>query len=406
MTVTETLFDPFALGPDDNRYDVFARFRANAPFARGVEPFPGADKPIYAFSNRLIRDVLKHPDMLQAPPGDYLETRRELGKNRFWALMFRTILLADPPRHGDLRRFMSREFSPQRIAALETHFRSTARQVAERCAKAGSFDVVSDFAVPFIFAGLERILGVPLEDPVWMKRLTADLATGLDFRIEEETVAANHASDVMVDFVETLIARGSYHEGLLAVLIDCRDRKVLDHEDLLANVIFLLFAGQETIVDMIGNAVFALHRNPEQRERLRSGADPSKAADELIRYDPSVQFTGARIAARDIQFGDLFLEAGDGVIGVLGAGNRDPAVFGPSETLDIARDIGSSALGFGWGPHICLGRNIARLELQIALDSLYRVLPPWILDERASARRAAVNWRGMASAPAHLVGHE
>jgi cytochrome P450 len=397
------LFDPFALSPEVDRYAIFAEFRAAGPFAWGVEPFPGSGKPLYVFSHRLFREMLKHPGMLQAPPGDYEQVRRELGKNRFWAMMFRTILLADPPRHGELRRPMSRDFSPAGIAALQASLQTKALEIAHKCRKAGSFDLVTDFSIPFIFTGLEKILGIPLEDPATLKRLTNDLAVGLDFREDSETTAANSALDEIVQLIETLLPSAGDRPGLIGGLIKVRDQGLITHEDLLANVIFLLFAGQETIVDMIGNAVMALHQHQDLEQRLRNGpADWVKAADELLRFDPSVQFTGARLASEDTQIDDMFIPAGTGVVGVVGSANRDHKIYENADLLNFDREPEVQSLSFGWGSHLCLGRNIARLELQIALETLYRFLPPWELEESGCVRRPSVNWRGMRSVPIRI----
>jgi cytochrome P450 len=289
--------------------------------------------------------------------------------------MFQTILLADPPRHGELRRFMSRDFSPAAIAALQASLKSKAQEIALMCREAGAFDLVTDFSVPFIFAGLEKMLGMPLEDPATFKRLTFDLAVGL--------------------------AAG--RPGLAGTLLQARDQGLITEEDLLANVIFLLFAGQETIVDMISNAVMALHRHPASEHQLRHGpVDWANAADELLRFDPSVQFTGARLASEDLRIEDMFVPAGTGVVGVLGSANRDEAIYQDAALLDLDREPQPPSLAFGSGPHLCLGRNMARVELQIALETLYRDLPPWELDEGGCVHRPSVNWRGMLSVPIRI----
>jgi cytochrome P450 len=401
--MSSTLFDPFILSPAVDRYATFAEFRAAGPFAWGVEPFPGSGKLLYVFSHRLLREMLKHPQMLQAPPGDYQLVRKELGKNRFWAMMFQTILLADPPRHGELRRCMSRDFSPAAVASLQASLKSKAQEIAHNCCEAGDFDLVSDFSVPFIFAGLEKILGMPLEDPATFKRLTFDLAVGLDFRKESETTAANRALDDIVQLIEGLLPFAAGRPGLAGTLLQARDQGLITEEDLLANVIFLLFAGQETIVDMISNAVMALHRHPASEQQLRHGpVDWANAADELLRFDPSVQFTGARLASEDLRIEDMFVPAGTGVVGVLGSANRDEAIYRDAGLLDLDREPQPQSFAFGGGPHLCLGRNIARVELQIALETLYRALPPWELDEGGCVHRPSVNWRGMLSVPIRI----
>lgn len=404
MRLDNVHFDPFTLRLGVDPYAVFARFRAAGAYAWGAEPFPEAGPAAYLFSHRLISEVLKHPDMLQAPPGEYLQVREKLGANSLYAMMFRTVLLADPPRHGELRRSMSRNFSPPSVAALETKLRARARALAMECRTVGTFDLVWDFAVPLVFRGLEEFLGVLLGDAKWLKGLTTKLAVGLDFRREMETGAANDACCELFEFVETLVARKSARHGLLATFVELRDQEIWCHEDLIAQIVFLLFAGQETMVDAIGNAIMALHQNPEQSERLRSGSvSLGQAADEVLRFDPSVQFTSARIAARDLQFGDLLIPAGTGAVAVLGSGNRDGMVYEDPDRLDLSRSPQAPPLAFATGLHACIGRHIARLEMQIALDTLYRFLPPWELSETACARRDTVMFRGLTAAPARTI---
>ena len=398
------LFDPFALGPDVDRYTVFARFRAAGEYSWGVGPYPQVGQTIYLFSHRLISDVFKHPEMFQAPPGEYREVRRQLGRNPFWAMMFRTVLTADPPRHGELRRFMGRSFSAASVAALEATFRRRARALADEFRSAETFDLVRDLAVPLSLEGLEKTLGIHLGDPIRFKELTTKLADGLDFSNDMETPAANDACAEMVDFVEALVAHQSYREGLLATLVELRDQGALVHEDLVANIVLLSFAGQETVADMVGNAIMALHQNPQQREMLRSGSvDLGQAVSELLRYDSSIHFTGNRIAARDLQIGDLFIPEGQGAVGVLASGNRDEATFDDPDRLDLTRAANTLPMSFGMGMHTCIGRNVALLELQIALETLYQYLPPWELNAAACVRRPAVNWRGLTTAPAYFV---
>jgi cytochrome P450 len=170
-------------------------------------------------------------------------------------------------------------------------------------------------------------------------------------------------------------------------------------EDLVANIVFMLFAGQETVVDALGNALVALDRFPEQRALLERGVvDWSNAAAELLRYGASVQYAVARIAAHDIDLGDVRIAAGEAVVPVLGSGNRDDAVFPDGDRLDLTRPPAVS-MTFGTGLHVCLGQHVARIEIAAMIEALFTRAPGWRLDAANAERRPSMSFYGMATAP-------
>ncbi|TIW46130.1 MAG: cytochrome P450 [Mesorhizobium sp.] len=174
-------------------------------------------------------------------------------------------------------------------------------------------------------------------------------------------------------------------------------------EDMVANVVFMLFAGQETVVDAFGNAVVALHRFPEQRALLeRRLVDWSSAAAELLRFGASVQYAIARIAAEDIDLGNVGIANGEAVVAVLGSGNRDDAVFADGDRLDLTRSPALS-LTFGTGLHVCLGQHVARIEIAAMLEALFTRAPGWRLDAAGARRRPSLSFHGMSTAPLVLA---
>ena len=159
------------------------------------------------------------------------------------------------------------------------------------------------------------------------------------------------------------------------------DGNKLTNEELTANIILLFGAGHETTVNLIGNGLLALHRNPDQLRLLKS--DPSlmaNAIEELLRYDSSVQVTG-RTTLEDVdEIGGIPLEKGQTVVCLLGSANRDPAVYPDPDRLDITRrDV--RPLSFGGGIHYCVGAQLARIEGEIAIGTLLRRLPNLRLDD-------------------------
>ncbi len=154
----------------------------------------------------------------------------------------------------------------------------------------------------------------------------------------------------------------------------------LSNEELTANIILLFGAGHETTVNLIGNGLLALYRHPDQLRLLRD--DPSlvtNAIEEFLRYDSSVQLTG-RVALEDTSVGGTTLPRGEGILCLLGAANRDPAVYSDPDRLDITRS-NIRPLSFGGGIHFCLGAQLARIEAEIAIATLLRRLPGLTLDD-------------------------
>ena len=169
----------------------------------------------------------------------------------------------------------------------------------------------------------------------------------------------------------------------------------LDADELFAMSVLILVAGHETTTNLIGNAVLALLRHPDQRRRLT--ADPGlmrTAVEEFLRFDGVVQAT-ARIALEDVSIGGVAIPKGEGAILVIGAANRDPAQFEDPDRLDVAR-ADNRHLAFGYGPHFCLGAGLARAEAQLALAASARAraalrrrrLPPGLEAHHGAARAA------------------
>ena len=175
----------------------------------------------------------------------------------------------------------------------------------------------------------------------------------------------------------------------------------LSNEELTANIILLFGAGHETTVNLIGNGLLALHRNPGQLRLLKENPQVTSAAiEELLRYDSSVQVTG-RTALEDVAVGGFGIEKGESILCLLGAANRDPAAYKDPDQLDITRQ-NVRPLSFGGGIHFCLGAQLARIEAEIAIATLLHRLPDLTLDDlEAPDWRPAFVLRGLNKLPAH-----
>ena len=200
----------------------------------------------------------------------------------------------------------------------------------------------------------------------------------------EEIDAANTAHKNSEAYFQKLfdLRRRQPGDDLTTQLVQAEeDGSKLSNEELTANIILLFGAGHETTVNLIGNGLLALHRNPEQLAKLK--ANPQlmpNAIEEFLRYNSSVQVTG-RVAMEDIEVGGTMVPKGENVMCLLGSANHDPAVYPdrPDE-LDIERaDV--RPMSFGGGIHLCLGAQLARAEAAIAIETLLRRIPNLRIDD-------------------------
>ena len=182
------------------------------------------------------------------------------------------------------------------------------------------------------------------------------------------------AAEELTEYFEAIIAvrRQEPRDDLISVLLAAEEEgSKLTHDELIKTLMLLLVAGNETTRNLIGNGMLALLSNPDQLQRLRHNPDLlNSAVKELLRYDPPVQLDG-RVVSQDVEIGGKHIRAGQLVISLIGAANRDPAVFEQPDVLDIGRK-GTSHLSFGRGIHYCLGASLAELEGRIAFKTILR----------------------------------
>jgi cytochrome P450 len=200
-----------------------------------------------------------------------------------------------------------------------------------------------------------------------------------------------------VEYFQRVIAlrRGEPKDDLISALLAAHEQDdSLSEQELLATLILLLVAGNETTTNLIGNGMLALLRNRDQLELLRDDASLAESAvEELLRFDSPVQGTG-RVATEDIEVGGVTVEQGRVAFLLLGAANRDPAVFAEPDRLDITRKE-NRHVAFGFGIHFCLGAPLARMEAQVALPALLERFPNIELADEAPEWNAGLILRGL-----------
>ena len=307
-------------------------------------------------------------------------------------------LEVDPPEHSRYRKMLHPWFTPKAVAAWEPHVRRVVLDALEPHLPRGECDLVRDVAdrvPPVVIAGF---LGLPEGDWAQFRHWTETLL-GLSYKgdVERQKEAVAELEAYLLDAV--LAKRGGDGDDLLSVIanIDFGGRPLSDAE-LVGITQLLTVAGHETTVSASANLLLYLLEDQAMRERLL--ADPSlipDAVEEGLRYDSPV--TGlARTVVDDTQVGGCPLHAGDRLLLLWGAANRDDAEFADPDTFKIDR-TDNQHLAFGIGPHRCLGEHVARLELKVIVEEVLRNMPDFRLSPGAEIRRVPGNARGVMSLP-------
>jgi cytochrome P450 len=296
------------------------------------------------------------------------------------------MLQLDPPDHGRLRGLVVRAFTARRVEDMRPRIQAIVDEIIDRVEPRGAMDIIADFAFRLPVTVICDMLGIPEKEREVFFTSSRDGGRLLDLApLSNAEIAQQNAFNLaMAEYFRRLfdLRRREPGDDLTTKLVQAeQDGDKLTNEELIANVILLFGAGHETTVNLIGNGLLALHRNPDQLRLLQN--DPSliaNAIEELLRYDSSVQVTG-RTALEDVDdIRGIPLAKGQSVVCLLGSANRDPAVYADPDRLDITRaDV--RPLSFGGGIHYCVGAQLARIEGEIAIATLLRRLPNLRLDD-------------------------
>ena len=349
-----------------------------------------------------VSAVLRDPRFIKEPLAALVAARFGAEVPRGVGL---SMLDRDPPDHTRLRGLVSKAFTPRVVDGLRPRIQQIVDELITRAQAVGSMDVIEEFAYPIPVNVICEMLGVPVADHERFKGWSLDIARGLDSiwlppdsEVPRRSAASRHAIN---DYFRGLIAqrRASPRGDLLSALIVAEEAgDKLNEEELLATCILLLIAGHETTVNLIGNGVLALLRNPGELKRLRETPGLiTTAVEELLRYDGPVQRT-ARVASAEATIGGRTIAKGEMVMPFIGAADRDPAQFPDPDRLDLTR-ADNRHIAFGWGIHFCLGAPLARVEGQIAIDALVRRLPRLELMTDEPEYRQSLTLRGLKTLP-------
>ncbi|MGR8010126.1 cytochrome P450 family protein [Streptomyces hypolithicus] len=381
-------------------YPAYAWLREHAPVHRTTLP-SGVDAWLvtrYADARQALADLRLSKDPAHHAGSAHAKGRTGIPGERKADLMTH-LLNIDPPDHTRLRRLVSKAFTPRTVAAFAPRVQELTDRLIDAFAEKGTADLIHDFAFPLPIYAICDLLGVPREDQDdfrdWAGMMMRHMKPG-----QGSGPRGGVARSVkkMRDYLAELIHRKREAPGddLISGLIRASDHgEHLTENEAAAMAFILLFAGFETTVNLIGNGVYALLRNPRERDRLQralSAGDTGLLAtgvEELLRYDGPVELATWRYATEPLTLGGQDIAAGDPVLVVLAAADRDPDRFDDPDTLDLSRRD-NPHLGYGHGIHYCLGAPLARLEGQTAIATLLRRLP----DLRLAVEPDDLRWRG------------
>jgi cytochrome P450 len=395
--------EPFAFNPFDETirrdpYALFARARREHPVWRH-EGLPVSSVFLHADCQAILRDPKTWSSVFPTPPGFAPDD------------VPRSMLVMNPPEHTRLRGLVSQAFTPKRVRELAPRIEAIAHELLDDALAKRRVDLVEALTYPLPVIVIAEMIGVPAEDraqfKAWSDALVAPLGSIFFAPPAPEMVAEQRRirAELEAYFVRLVEERRRVpKDDLLTGLVQAElEGSRLSFDELLAMLVLLLVAGNETTTNLIGNAALELLAHPAALAAVR--ADPSlvgTAIEEVLRFSSPVQMD-PRIAVRDVAVQGTTIPAGEFVLCWLGSANRDEAIFEDAERFDVRRDR-NPHLAFGFGPHYCLGASLATLEAETAVRVLLeRTADFRRVDDAPLPMHPSIVFRGVTSLPMELV---
>ena len=300
------------------------------------------------------------------------DTSNSLGRSESAASQPGFLLSLDPPDHTRIRRMLTGQFSMRRLAAMRPYIEEIATRFLDEMEAAGPpADLMQAFALPLPSLVICELLGVPFEDQVEFQRRSD---TMLDVSVTRQQQGQNTRE--MNAYMQSLVNRHRKDPGddILGMLIRDHADELTD-EELLGIGNILLVAGHETTANTIGLGTLLLLQHPDQLALVRNDPEViTTAVEEILRYLTIVDTGTPRIILHDMIIGGQLIQAGDIATLALPSANRDPEFMTDADVFEVTRQP-QAHLTFGHGIHQCLGQQLARLEMSVALPALLRRFP-------------------------------
>ena len=386
-----TTFNPYSHPFHDDPFPVYRELRDDAPC------YYNADLDFWALSRYDdVLAALHDPDTYCSRYGITLEADNPLPM----------LLTTDPPDHTNLRRLVSRAFTPRRVADLEPEVRMLAKEFLGGLVAKRAGDLVADYAARLPMDVIARMLGVPEQDEEELRDWTnalLDREEGVPDVTPAGIAAATRLYKYFCDFVadrRAAVAAGTAPDDLTTALCEAGvGADALDDQQVVGFLFLLIIAGNETTTKLLANCLLALQRYPSERQKVLH--DPGRIPDvveEILRYEGSTQMM-ARTLTRPVELHGQRMPEGAKVLLLLGSANRDERVWDRPDEFSLDRTSTVQHVGFGHGIHVCLGAALARLEMRVSLEEIFRAMPGYEIDEAGCTRVHSGNVRGWATVP-------
>jgi len=348
-------------------FPFYARLRAEQPVCRvDIGLAPG------------IREawlVTRYDDVVMVLKDPRFAKNRENAAKKPWLPDFvkpleRNMLDLDEPDHCRLRTLVHKAFTPAMVEKLQPRIQGIADHLLDAVEAKGSMDLVQDYALPLPLTVIVELLGIPSED--------LDRFHGWSKAALRPPTRAMPSIWAWMRYLRLLFRdlRVTPREGLMTALVQVEESgDRLSEEELLAMAVLLIIAGHETTVNLIASGTLALLEHPAEMNRLRGNPELiGSAVEELLRFVNPLETATMRFALEDATVGGTTIPRGALVLAVLASANRDEKQFDHPDELDLTRQ-NNRHVAFGQGAHFCLGAPLARLEGQIAINTVLRRLP-------------------------------
>ncbi|MCX4091585.1 cytochrome P450 [Nocardia sp. alder85J] len=403
-TPSEVTFDAFDPGMRADPYPAYRRVRD----AAALLPYQFGDVPVTL--------VTRYEECAAVLTGSEWGHGYSAGISPFrdaTAAIPGSFVRMDPPQHGRYRKLVSKAFTPRTIGDLTPLAGRVVDDLVSAALRRGGLDILADLAVPLAVAMIPvRLLGADPGLGADFRQWQLAIARGSDpdwLLGAAEVAARTAAAGACMTYFGELVARKRAEPtaDLLSELIAAGvDGAGLTAPEIIGLSLLLLVAGMETSINLIGNGMLALLRNPDQWDLLRRRPELiAPALDEMLRYDAPTQFT-IRVALADTELGGKQFRRGDGVVILTGSAGRDDRVFAEADTFDVTRYAGNQParkhLGFSLGIHFCVGAPLARLEAETAIQALLERAPRLELATETVEYQPSLIHRGIVSLPVSL----
>ncbi|WP_264535359.1 cytochrome P450 family protein [Flavobacterium sp. N1736] len=316
------------------------------------------------------------------------------------------MLASDPPEHTKLRDFAQKAFTPKIIANLRPRIQDIANELITLILKKETaIDFIDDFAYQLPIIVIAELLGLPDKDREKLRKWSEIL---IEVQVTEKNkLSIDENAQEFIDYLKNVFSLRRKNPGndLISAFLKLEEAEEhMTEDELYATIFLLIVAGHETTVNLISNGMHALLSHPDQLKLLKNNPELiHSAVEEILRYNGPIFTSTMRLAGEDIIINELTIKKGEGVLVLLSSANQDETKFDNPMQFDIIRKT-NKHLGFGYGIHFCIGAPLARLECEIAINTILNRLPNLKLDPKSNSYewRTSTIIRGLKKFPVHI----